>query len=244
MLSLRPRGFSIFDETKRILDANNFYFKAYESVSSTNEMAKAEALVTKEGLKIYFAKEQTGGRGRSGRTWLNNGVGDNLLCTFSFRVERSPQAISGPVIGLGVYKALTQVFPKLPFNIKAPNDIYLNDKKIVGILTEAVVSGENSRLIIGVGLNIFSHPKEVLHAGHLAEKTKVTRRHWSDLLKNLWLELTDAANHVTSPHLTESQQQRLLAALNAHPLLAEKYTGVTEMGDLVTPSKTISWKDL
>lgn len=236
--------FSVFSETKKFLQDNETPHLALSSVSSTNDLAKEKALHEKDQFKFYLAETQTAGRGRGHNSWHNTLPGESLLASFSYSLKRSPQAITGPLVGLGVYRALKKIWPSKKLSIKAPNDLYWHDKKIAGLLTETVSAGENIRLIIGLGLNVFSHPQNVLNAGHLSNQVEISTSHWHQFLHHLTSELFEVSRAAQAPHLTEAQRGELLEALNALPLLQEKYTNLSPFGDLTTASHVVSWKQI
>ena len=244
MFKFLNKKFSIYSETEKWLKEKDVLHSAAHVTTSTNEKAKEEAFLVNESPKVYLTDNQISGRGRGKNLWHNSLAGDSLLCTWSLHMQSSPQAITGPLMGLSLYTSLQMAFAIPTLNIKPPNDIYLGNHKLLGLLVENVQSGESSRLIIGVGLNVFSHPQEIQTAGHLSTQVKVTKKKWRIFLESLSNELFEAARASQAQHLTESQRNRLLFALNLHPTLSEKYTSVSPFGDLITRQKSISWRDL
>jgi BirA family biotin operon repressor/biotin-[acetyl-CoA-carboxylase] ligase len=126
------------------------------TVDSTNNYA-AKELLTKsltEGT-VFAAACQQAGRGTGIASWESS-VGLNL--TFSIvlypkQVNISQQFFISKAISLGLADFLTQFVKGV--SIKWPNDIYVGDKKIAGILIEtAITGGKFSRAIVGIGLNI------------------------------------------------------------------------------------------
>lgn len=129
------------------------------SVDSTNNEAKRR-IDSLADLSVISAVEQTAGRGQRGNIWLSD-PGKNL--TFSIAVkyggklfaDASPEnefVING-IISLSVVELLA--VHGIDARIKLPNDIYVNDKKICGILIEHSVLGSSLvHSIIGVGLNV------------------------------------------------------------------------------------------
>lgn len=129
------------------------------SVDSTNNEAKRR-IDSLADLSVISAVEQTAGRGQRGNIWLSE-PGKNL--TFSIAVkyggklfaDASPEnefVING-IISLSVVELLA--VHGIDARIKLPNDIYVNDKKICGILIEHSVLGSSLvHSIIGVGLNV------------------------------------------------------------------------------------------
>lgn len=128
--------------------------KWYGSLDSTNLQAQRELLQAKEGT-VWVADYQSAGRGQRGNSW-ESGAGKNLLFTVLLRpdfLNVADQFAISQAIALAVVKYLqTQgLSPK----IKWPNDIYIGDKKICGILIEHSVAGANlSASILGVGINV------------------------------------------------------------------------------------------
>ncbi|MGL5124283.1 MAG: biotin--[acetyl-CoA-carboxylase] ligase [Fusobacteriaceae bacterium] len=127
----------------------------FDEINSTNIYGKE--METIENYDLIIAKKQSLGRGRRGNVWESE-LGAGL---FTFIIENSEnleleKVLKLPlVIGLGVLKALKNhpelIFNKnLDFKFKWTNDIYLNNKKISGILIEKY----KNFFIIGIGINI------------------------------------------------------------------------------------------
>ena len=125
-------------------------------VDSTNNYAAKELLTKslKEGT-VFVAACQQAGRGQRDAQW-ESAKGLNL--TFSIVLYPEQVAVVNQfsiskAISLGVTDFLSQHIEGV--SIKWPNDIFVNDKKIAGILIEtAISSGKFSRAIVGIGLNI------------------------------------------------------------------------------------------
>ena len=104
---------------------------------------------------VIVAEAQSAGRGRRGRAWYSP-FGTNLYFSCYWRIEQGAAGAMGLslVIGLAVCRLLKQQY-KLNAKVKWPNDIYVNDRKLAGILVE--LSGQADSgcdVIIGIGLNI------------------------------------------------------------------------------------------
>ena len=98
---------------------------------------------------LLVAERQTAGRGRLGRGWVSR-PGDSL--TFSLSLPLAPADWSGLSLAVGVSVA-DSLHPEL--QLKWPNDIWLQGRKLGGILIETAGSGAAQRqVVIGVGLNI------------------------------------------------------------------------------------------
>ncbi|MBQ7999912.1 MAG: biotin--[Ruminococcus sp.] len=127
-------------------------------VNSTNTYAKA-LLNSGEPLCPYtviYAKEQTAGRGRRGRSWHCH-EGDSLC--MSLILPYTCKSGITLLTALGVYKALRDICPNI--KIKWPNDIIADNKKLCGILTEGTKSGT----VVGIGINLnhTTFPTDIAH---------------------------------------------------------------------------------
>ncbi len=123
-----------------------------ERTRSTNDWALETALKGKTAIPaIFFALEQTAGRGRGNKTWVST----RGSLAFSLLVQR-PLEVDDPrhgLIALATADAACQYLeeePGLPAGIKWPNDIMLRDGKLGGILIE---SAGSDLLVIGCGIN-------------------------------------------------------------------------------------------
>lgn len=125
-----------------------------ESVDSTNTYIKNHPELWAKQFCAVIARQQTGGRGRHNRVWHAT-PGKDLTFSMLFipngKIE--DQAVITIMAGLAVYRALSTYVPS-GLNLKWPNDIYVNDKKIGGILCEMVMADKRPMVVIGVGINI------------------------------------------------------------------------------------------
>ncbi len=131
--------------------------RVYPSVGSTNDVLKEAALAgAKEGT-VVTAEKQTAGKGRSGRRFFSpekSGIYMSILLRPSFAAETASLLTTAAAAATAL--AVEEVCGKSP-GIKWVNDLFLDGRKICGILTEAAMSVENNGLeyvIVGIGLNI------------------------------------------------------------------------------------------
>ena len=135
------------------------------STTSTNDDAKRAAKHGAPHGATWVAEEQTAGRGRQGRAWWS-APGESLLFTVLLRrglvVSRLPQvALVG---GLAVLEALQRAAPNANVKIKWPNDVVVDEKKVAGVLVEAMTTGSSvDALVVGFGINVHtrSFPEEL-----------------------------------------------------------------------------------
>lgn len=133
------------------LGQNIIYYKEIESTQKeSHELAKRYFT----NGTVVIADRQTNGKGRLGRTWHSE-KGKGLWFSIILRPEFGYQ--QAPLITLYtsimIIRTLEKLY-KIGLNIKWPNDIYYDNKKIAGILTE--LHGEQDKidyLIIGIGIN-------------------------------------------------------------------------------------------
>lgn len=142
-------------QSTKIFLKHNIEIKAYDTVSSTNIVAKELAQNGAEEFTVVTAKSQTNGKGRLGRSFISNSE-NGLYMSMILRPNPSDDscvhitALSAVAV-LEAIKETSNISP----SIKWINDIYINEKKVCGILAEA--SFDNSKLnhvIVGIGVNI------------------------------------------------------------------------------------------
>lgn len=127
----------------------------YETLQSTQITAHEAAQNGAAEGTLVIAEEQTGGRGRMARQWHSlkqKGIWMSLIIRPELPPERAPQFTL--ITAIAVVQAIEEI-TRLSPEIKWPNDILLNGKKLTGILTE--LQGEADKinyLVIGVGMNV------------------------------------------------------------------------------------------
>lgn len=220
------------------------YFPTVDSTSSYAKTLMADPLESHHKLHLVVAENQNSGRGRGLNSWVNPKSGTSLLSTWSFRVTRPPQPIMSARVGLALFQAITKVWPEAPFSLKAPNDLYLSDKKVAGILLEVVDQGPHIRLLIGLGLNVMDSP-QLNTATHLQNHMDLNliEKNWTSFLDELYHEFQTACDQLAH-HLSEFDSKRLMIALNANPNLKSQYTKVDVDGSLWQGEKKTHWSEL
>ncbi len=129
----------------------------FEILDSTNNMAKKLADEGAEEGTLVIADEQSAGRGRLNRAWISpskSGVLMSLIIRPPLSIAEAPRITS--LAAVAVARALMELSGK-PVQIKWPNDILFEGKKISGILTEVSAEGNMVQYaIVGVGINTIS----------------------------------------------------------------------------------------
>jgi BirA family biotin operon repressor/biotin-[acetyl-CoA-carboxylase] ligase len=126
----------------------------FDTLDSTNTEAANQARQgADEGLCVV-ADEQTGGKGRHGRAWVSK-KGSGVYLSIVLRPAIEPRYLSLITLAaaVAVYDILLKGFLIQP-DIKWPNDILVDGKKICGILAEAVETECGLAVILGIGINI------------------------------------------------------------------------------------------
>ncbi|MBP7829936.1 MAG: biotin--[acetyl-CoA-carboxylase] ligase [Kiritimatiellae bacterium] len=132
-----------------------FIFKEFDSVTSTNDVAKWEAEQgAPEGLAI-LARRQEKGRGRQGRTWLSaEGQGVYLSVLLRPAIPAYEANWLGVIGALAVAEALERAGVG-SLTLKWPNDVLARGRKIAGILVEPRIEAESVEFaVIGLGINV------------------------------------------------------------------------------------------
>ena len=135
-----------------------------KSIDSTSTYARKNALHLNLPALI-IADEQTCGRGRHGKTFLSPQGG--LYMTLLFEADSAFDCIT-PAAALCVMDAVKE-FTGISLGIKWVNDLYLNEKKVCGILTERFESGGRTLTAAGIGINLTteSFPADLPKAGSI-----------------------------------------------------------------------------
>ena len=114
---------------------------------------------------VFLAEEQTAGRGRGAHTWQSP-RSTGIYCSSILRPALPPSEVLvlSLAAGLAVRAAIQQVDSRVNADLKWPNDLLIDGKKVCGILTEMNAEATRVRyIVVGIGLNVnqASFPKEL-----------------------------------------------------------------------------------
>jgi len=127
----------------------------FDSVDSTQKIAQALAYENTDEGTVVIAEEQTAGRGRMDRKWYSpkySGIWMSIILRPKLPIPKAPQLTL--IAAVAVVQAIEEVTGILP-EIKWPNDILANGKKLTGILTELQAESDRiNSIIIGIGVNV------------------------------------------------------------------------------------------
>jgi BirA family biotin operon repressor/biotin-[acetyl-CoA-carboxylase] ligase len=126
----------------------DFTVEVLPEIDSSNSELMRRARSGQHEATLLVAERQTAGRGRMGRVWQSQ-PGDSL--TFSLSLSIAPRDWSGLSLAVGLSLA-ESLHPGV--QLKWPNDLWFEDRKLGGILVEAASMGGRSQVVVGVGLNI------------------------------------------------------------------------------------------
>lgn len=147
---------------------SDFQVLRFDSLDSTNEEAKrllSKGLLNEGAVQvplIICAKAQTAGRGTQGKKWISpEGAG------LYFSIVHPSEALQAdpltPMLTIAAGVACATVIAELTqlrIQLKPINDLYVEGRKLGGILVESLISGGQCRgIITGIGINILKHPE-------------------------------------------------------------------------------------
>ncbi len=167
----------------------------FYKIGSTNTAAMSAAADGAPEGSVFLAEEQTAGRGRGSHSWESaRSVG--IYCSVILRPALPPSEVLVLALaaGLAVHTAIKVHEPGLSVDLKWPNDVLIEGKKVCGILTEMNAEATRVRhVVVGAGINV----KQTIFPENLPDATSLqlaTGREWSrveltsSLLKSLNVE--------------------------------------------------------
>lgn len=140
---------------------NKKTIKYFKKITSTNTVLKELADEGAPDGLILISEHQTAGRGRLGKTFFSpKGCGVYLSYLIKPSIKPSDSVFITVAAAVSMVRAMNKVL-NIKTQIKWVNDIYYNDKKLCGILTEGKIRSENSLsyAVLGVGINIKTPPE-------------------------------------------------------------------------------------
>lgn len=203
-----PAPIQLLDEQKILSYLPAGQVAVLPVVDSTNQYLLDRIGELKSG-DACVAEYQQAGRGRRGRQWVSP-FGANLYLSMFWRLEQGPAAAMGLSLVVGIVMA--EVLHKLgaeKVRVKWPNDLYLNDKKLAGILVELTgKTGDAAQLVIGAGINLTMRESttnvinqdwiNLQEAGVIIDRNKLT----AELLSELRLAVVKFENEGLSAFIS------------------------------------------
>lgn len=126
----------------------------FEELPSTNSYLKQKAMEGEAEGVVVVAERQSEGKGRMGRTWYSPpglGLYCSILLRPEFKVDKA--ALISIAAGIAVGRTIKKVCG-IAAQLKWPNDVLINGKKVSGILSESTSTNKNIKfVVVGIGLN-------------------------------------------------------------------------------------------
>ena len=164
-------------------------------IDSTNQYL-LDRIGTLQSGDACVAEYQQAGRGRRGRKWFSP-FGANLYLSMYWRLEQGPAAAIGLSLVIGIVMAeVLRDLGASQVRVKWPNDLYLQDRKLAGILVELTgKTGDAAQIVIGAGINLAMRQVE------------------SDVINQGWINLQEAGIAIDRNTLAARLINELRAAL-------------------------------
>ena len=240
--------------TKKWAEDNQKKIKFFETIKSSNTEAKNLKNISETPL-LLISQEQTHPYGRKGRKWTPS----DFMATWTWQTLTALSPVFSPLLGLTLYNSFQYIWPSDLWSLKAPNDIYLANKKIAGLLIETQVNmdprfrggevvrcqpiplniDEAVQVIFGLGINVLKAPPntECIKNHHLVNEAL-----WRKFLDCFWHSLVDLKDKNIS-QISFHDSKALKQALNKNPEYKELIQVLAD-GSLVFKDKTLHWSHL
>lgn len=218
----------------------------FDSIDSTNTKAKELAEAGHPSGTLVVADQQTLGRGRRGRSW-ESPAGTGIFMTLMLKPDINPNNASmlTLVAAMATARAITEVTGEAA-QIKWPNDIVMNGKKVVGILTEMSAQFDYiNHIVVGIGINVHNEefPEEIaktassllLECGHRIHRASLIEAFLEEFerLYAIYLETEDMSGLQKEYDSLLVNRGRQVRVLDPKEPFEGKAMGITKKGELI-----------
>ncbi|EIC82028.1 bifunctional biotin--[acetyl-CoA-carboxylase] ligase/biotin operon repressor BirA [Serratia sp. M24T3] len=190
-----PAAIQLLDQEKILAALPEGNVDVLPVIDSTNQYLQDRISQLNSG-DACVAEYQQAGRGRRGRRWFSP-FGSNLYLSMYWKLDQGPAAAMGLSLVIGIVMA--EVMQRLgaeDVRVKWPNDLYLKDRKLAGILVELTgKTGDAAHLVIGAGINLRM------------------REPAADVINQGWINLQEAGIDINRNDLTVTLLKELREAL-------------------------------
>ncbi|NMP29916.1 bifunctional biotin--[acetyl-CoA-carboxylase] ligase/biotin operon repressor BirA [Rahnella sp. SAP-1] len=190
-----PAPIQLLDRDKILAGYPQGRVEVLSVIDSTNQYL-LERITELQSGDACVAEYQQAGRGRRGRKWVSP-FGTNLYLSMYWKLDQGPAAAMGLSLVIGI--VMTEVLQRLgaaDVRVKWPNDLYLKDRKLAGILVELTgKTGDAAHLVIGAGINLRM------------------REPATDVINQGWINLQEAGIDIDRNELSITLLQELSAGL-------------------------------
>ncbi len=128
----------------------------YKKVESTNNVA-IRLIKQRNQRGIILTDQQTKGKGQRKNNWIS--MRGNLFLSVFFEINKKKPLSTIVNLNLKIIKKIINKKINSLIQIKKPNDILINKKKVCGILQETIFMQNRKYLIVGIGINVSNSPK-------------------------------------------------------------------------------------
>ena len=138
---------------------DKFNFVIYKTVESTNIVARGMAMNGADSGTVVIAEEQISGYGRNGKSFFSP-YGTGIYMSIILNLKKEKKIFNSSFITTAAAMAVSKSIEEISnenTQIKWVNDVFINGKKVCGILTEGAFSFEDGKLdyaVIGIGINV------------------------------------------------------------------------------------------
>lgn len=249
--SVTSKGYRISPDNNKLapeLIEYNGRIIVLDETDSTNNYAKNLASQGAEHGTTVLAESQNSGKGRLGRTFVSpekKGLYMSVILRPDFSLEFSPLITSA--VSVAVAESIEQL-ADCHTQIKWVNDIYINNKKICGILTEASLGLEYNSLdyaVVGIGVNVLSHDFDELNSTvtSIQQETgkKISRNKLCEtILRNIDLHLSGITRkaHLNEYRRREMLTGNLISANIGNEKITGKALGIDDNANLIVQTNT------
>ena len=130
-----------------------FELDIHEQLDSTQDRARERLMQGHAGPAAVIADAQRAGRGQHGRRWLSP-PGAAIYLTAVWPTARTPAQLAGLSLAVGLAIRRTLACWQIDARLKWPNDVWLDQRKLAGVLIDVMTQPTGAQLLIGIGLNL------------------------------------------------------------------------------------------
>lgn len=205
----------------------NWTIEHLDEIDSTNSYLTLAARNGAPSGTVVYADFQSAGRGRLDRKWTA-APGEALLTSILLRVDLDLEDLQLAVVAVALSaRRAIAILTGTEIGLKWPNDLVIGDKKLSGILAEFVPAPQGPAVVIGIGVNLTSHPD----TGTSTSVKEVTRSVLTPrgLLDTLLEEISPRVDQLTTSAGRGELRSEYRSALDT---LGQRVKVTTHDGDL------------
>ena len=208
----------------------------YDCIGSTNAEAKKYAVENNGRAPVLFlAREQSAGRGRLGRSFYSSLKGGIYMSLLYFTESELSDAVSiTTAAAVFAAEAIERAVGK-KMKIKWVNDIYNEQGKVAGILTEAVSLGKDTAVIVGIGINT--------GAANFPEELRKIASSIGDVSEEKRVEMIDYISGALLDHAEDPTSREYMAGYRERFMLEGAQVDLLRAGEIIARGKVLGVSD-